>query len=156
MCTKDIPESRVRRHCESVRALFVNIICTCVTTLHSCYMRMPWFSANYVHWYFYWFLFLLILLILKVLFKISLTWTPNSDRVKMYTWESIIILSSSHRILPKGDLIFLTLFAVIPTVPLWTTAYILSLSLIVTCATILTWIAGAFHDDCRRRSKRRK
>ena len=106
-------------------------------------------------WYFYWFLFLLILLILNVLFTISLTWTPNSYRVKMYAWESITILSSSHRILP-GDLIFLTLFAVIPTVPLWTTACILSLPLIVTCATILTWIAGAFHDDCRRRSKRRK
>ena len=35
MCTKNIPESQVRRHCESVRALFV--ICTRVTTLHSCY-----------------------------------------------------------------------------------------------------------------------
>ena len=45
MCTKNIPESQVRRHCESVRALFV--ICTRVTTLHSCYMRMHWLSANY-------------------------------------------------------------------------------------------------------------
>ena len=37
-------QERDRRNSESVRALFV--ICTCVTTLHSCSVRMRWLSAD--------------------------------------------------------------------------------------------------------------